>query len=119
MAVTPWGQTVPINNPSESEGLPVVTTKMYGVDRNKDGNKDLVYIEVDVQDLKFKVPNEKGVEEEMLLQKGYKIRQLVVDDDFDGYVERMLTDNLDKDGNQGADGEFDEEQYTLRISDIM
>lgn len=113
-AVTPFG-VMPIDNPSEAEGFPVVTIKMYGVDRNKDGKADLLYTEINIDDIKFKMDDGS----EMFVQKGYKAKQLAIDDDFDGYIERMLVDSYDKDGNLGSDGVYEEEQHAPRISDYF
>ncbi len=106
-AITPFG-LFPINDPKEAGEFPVLTITKYLVDRNKDGKSDLVHMEINVPE----IPYEGGK------QPGYVVKQLYIDDDFNGYVERMLTDQQDEQGNPGADGIFEEEAHALRIEDI-
>ncbi len=106
-AVTPFG-LMPINDPKEAGEFPVLTTTKYLVDRNKDGKPDLIHMELNVPEM----------ESESGKQPSYVVKQVYIDEDFNGYVERMLTDQQDEQGKPGADGIFDEEQYALRIQDI-
>lgn len=106
-AITPFG-LMPINDPKEAGELPVLTITKYLVDRNKDGKPDLI-------EMDLKVPE---MENEGVKQPSYVVKQVYIDEDFNGYVERMLTDQQDEQGKPGADGIFDEEQYALRIQDI-
>ena len=46
-------------------------------------------------------------------------KQLYIDDDFDSYIERLLTDQTDESGQTGMDGIYDQEQHSMRISDIL
>ncbi len=107
-AVTPFG-LLPVDSPKDAGEFPVVTFKKYFVDRNKDGKNDLVHMEISVPEMEY----EGGK------QPGYVVKQLYVDDDFNGYVERMLTDQQDKNGKPGADGIYDQEQHALRIDDLL
>lgn len=107
-AITPFG-LMPINDPNEAGEFPVLTITKHLVDRNKDGKNDLVQVEMNVPEIKYDENNK---------QPGYVVKQLFIDDDFNGYVERMLTDQQDEQGKPGADGIFDDEQYALRIQDV-
>ncbi|MDP2908192.1 MAG: hypothetical protein Q8N77_00115 [Nanoarchaeota archaeon] len=112
--LTPFG-LLPIQDPKEAEGSPVVITKKYGVDRNKDGKSDLIYIEVNVPELEYTNPQTgKPVKE-----PAYTVKQLAIDEDFDGYVERLLIDQQDEKEKNGADGIYDLEQYAPRIEDLL
>jgi hypothetical protein len=106
-AITPFG-LMPINDPKDAGELPVLTITKYLIDRNKDGKPDLIHMELNVPEME----NEAGK------QPSYVVKQVYIDEDFNGYVERMLTDQQDEQGKPGADGIFDEEQYALRIQDI-
>ncbi len=82
----------------------------YFVDRNKDGKADLVYEELLVPAAFTET------------QKDVKTIVLFVDDPrdgkYDGYVDRILVDHSDAQGNFGADGTFDEERHWFKIEDL-
>jgi len=104
-----------IEDPSEFPDSPIMELTLYGVDRNQDGEKDLVYMEV-------KVPKKEQLDPftgETKIQEGYTISQLVIDEDYNGYVERILTDAYDAEGNLGMDGIYDEEQISMTIKDVF
>jgi len=107
-AITPFG-VMPIDDASQAQGFPVVTMNKYFIDRNKDGKSDIVQLDILVPAMEI---------EEGKTQPGYTVKQLYIDDDFNGYVDRMLTDQADETGKAGADGIYDEEQYALRIEDL-
>ncbi|MBM3199549.1 hypothetical protein FJZ53_01340 [Candidatus Woesearchaeota archaeon] len=107
-AITLFG-VMAIEDPSQAHGLPVLTVNKYFVDTNKDKKADIVQIDILVPDM------DAGNGQ---VQKGYTVKQLYVDDDFNGSVDRMLTDSQDEKGQPGADGVYDEEQYSLRIDDL-
>ena len=89
------GGICPVEDPSEvPKNLPLVTIVKYGVDRNKDGRKDLVRKEITCQ--------------------GRKHVSIFIDDDYDGYVDRELTDRED-------DGVYDAEYKTsdLKIEEVF
>jgi len=71
-----------------------ISTEFYLIDRNKDGETDLI----ECQEYEFK--DGKQLKHE---------KWLIVDDDYDGYVDRMLGDFLKADGTEGVDGIYDEE----------
>jgi hypothetical protein len=89
------GGICPVEDPSKvPKNLPLVTIVKYGVDRNKDGKKDLVRKEITC--------------------RGQKHVSVFIDDDYDGYVDRELTDRED-------DGVYDAEYKTsdLKIEDVF
>jgi len=104
-----------VNDPAEAEGYPVVTMKRYGIDRNKDGKTDMVYIEMIIPDMESANP----FTGEKIKEDGYTAKQLYIDDNFDGYIERALIDQVDADGKKGADGIYEQEQHAPRIEDLM
>ena len=71
-----------------------MTIVKYGVDRNKDGRKDLVRKEIICQ--------------------GQKHVSIFIDDDYDGYVDRELSDS-------GGDGVYEAEYRTsdLKIEEAF
>lgn len=107
-AITPFG-VMPLDDPSQAQGFPVVTMNKYFVDRNKDGKSDIVQLDILVPAMEI---------EQGKTQPAYTIKQVYIDDDFNGYVDRMLTDSQDEKSQPGADGIYDEEQYALRIEDL-
>jgi len=107
-AITPFG-VMTIEDASQAQGFPVLTLKKYFVDRNKDKKADLVQLDILVPQMDLGEGN---------IQQGYTVKQLYIDDDFNGYIDRMLTDQQDENGNPGADGIYDEEQHALRIEDL-
>lgn len=107
-AITPFG-VMPLNNPSESQGFPVVTMNKYFVDRNNDKKADLVQLDLLVPEMEIG---------EGKTQQGYTVKQLYIDDDFNGYIDRMLTDQTDETGKAGADGIYEAEQHALKIEDL-
>ena len=89
------GGICPVEDPSQvPENIPLVTIVKYGVDRNKDGRKDLVRKETTCQ--------------------GQKHVRIFIDDDYDGYVDREVTD-------READGIYDAEYETsnLKIEEVF
>ena len=89
------GGICPVEDPSKvPKNLPLVTIVKYGVDRNKDGRKDLVRKEIICQ--------------------GRKHVTIFIDDDYDGYVDRELSDS-------GGDGVYEAEYRTsdLKIEEAF
>jgi hypothetical protein len=83
------GGICPVKDPSQvPDNIPLVTIVKYGIDRNKDGRKDLVRKETTCQ--------------------GQKHVRIFIDDDYDGYVDREVTDR------QG-DGIYDAEYETSNL----
>lgn len=68
---------------------------LYLIDRNKDGKLDLY-------EKNFYYETEKG--------KQLDAKYLFIDDDFDGFMDRILHDAIKEDGSRGADGIYDEEK---------
>ncbi len=112
--ITPNGQVIRINNLLEAQGFPVLTSKLYGIDSNNDGKKDIVYMVTAVPDINSVVDGEEQFE------KGFKIAQLIIDDNYDGSIERILTDRIGKDKSSGMDGIYDEEEpFVGEIEDLF
>jgi hypothetical protein len=89
------GGICPVEDPSKvPKNLPLVTIVKYGVDRNKDGKKDLIRKEITCQ--------------------GQKHVSIFIDDDYDGYVDRELSDS-------GGDGVYEAEYRTsdLKIEEVF
>lgn len=91
-----------IDNPSKASGLPGISVKVYGVDRNKDGKIDLWYNKIIVSIFNSIDTSQKD---------SFKLVRLGLDDDFDGHPDRLLIDSHDEDLKVGADGIYDTEQY--------
>ena len=117
--ITPNMQVKQINDPSEAKGLPLITMEIKKVDRNGDGRTDMIFAEIENPELKFSINGQK------IVQSSYKLIDLMIDDDYDSYVDRILRDNRDKDRNLGFDGKYDEclkpisEEHKVKIEDIF
>lgn len=111
--LTPFG-TFPINGPEEAEGSMYVKYEMYGIDMNKDGKLDLVHIDIMTSSITYQDELGKEVTEP---ERNYT--QVVVDTDFDGYIEKQYSDIKKADGTDGADGIFDQVQEASKIEDIF
>jgi len=115
LTLTPDYQPVPINDPSEAQGGPVITITKYGMDRNNDGKIDLVYTETKIPELEFTNP----FTGQLMKKPGYTVAQLAADNTYDGYPEKEWIDAVDELGNEGFDGIYDEEHVTPTMDDLM
>ena len=84
-------------------------------DRNKDGKIDLIHTDIELPEMKYNNP----FTGETIVKPAYKITQLIIDDDFDGDLDRMLFDTHGKDKKTGADGIYDKEDKSPSIEDMF
>lgn len=113
VVVTPFGN-FPINSPEEAEGNMYVKYELFGIDRNKDGKIDLAHIDITTSSVTYQDLSGKEVTEP---EKNYT--QVVVDTDFDNYIEKQYSDFKKADGTDGADGIFDQVQEANKIEDLF
>ena len=99
-----------IDQPSTDDKRLVSIKEVYRLDRNKDGKMDLLVIR-DIVPERILI-TDKG-DSKML--DAFELITLVVDDDFDGVPDRMLTDGYDSKNQQKPDGIFDKEQPPLQF----
>jgi len=95
-----------IDQPSADQKRPVTTKEVYRIDRNKDGKMDLLVI----RDI---VPER--IDKDGKKLEAFELITLVVDDDFDGVPDRMLTDGYDSKNQRKPDGIFDKEHPPLKF----
>jgi hypothetical protein len=95
-----------IDQPSADEKRLVSIKEVYRIDRNKDGKMDLLVI-------KDIVPERTDKDGKKL--EAFELITLVIDDDFDGVPDRMLTDGYDSKNQRKPDGIFDKEQPPLQF----
>lgn len=80
-----------------------IVTELYLVDRNGDGKTDLIEDYV----YKFK---DGGIAYE---------KWLYIDNDFDGYIDKIFGDCLGSDGAEGGDGVYDKEVETHLNTELI
>jgi len=87
---------------AEYSGYRISTLEEFVLDRNGDGRDDLIVMKSFVPAISYE--NKEG---EMLYEPKRRTLALKIDDDLDGYWDRLVIDDEDEEGNPGMDGKFD------------
>lgn len=79
-----------------------ITIESWGIDRNGDRKIDLIYVILDISELK-------GSEGNLILlvDPAHKQAKLYIDDDYNGNIDRELSDWKNEKGELGMDGIYD------------
>ena len=84
---------------SYQAGEPLIKIESWGIDRNGDGKKDLSYVILNISELKDSEDN--------LIEPAHKQAKLYIDDDYDGDIDRELSDWKNEKGKLGMDNIYD------------